>query len=436
MSKPSVSSVVLSVLCAIAIGFVPAMAQAPAPAAPVTEAVAPAKAPAPAVPGKATVATPAATAVAMPGSALVPVLSKFSLTLYGYVKLDASYDSSRVSAGDLAFYVMPKTAGEKDDEFNFTARESRIGIEIKSPEYGDTKVSGKIEVDFYGNAGSANTPVPRLRLGFVDVAHNDWLVRAGQDWETFITAIPKIDNFSYMADAGALGLRRPQLRVQKDFKVSADSKFVAKIAAARTIGQDIDGGGQDDGADAPFPTAQYNLTFESKLFADKTAKFGVSGHWGRETIDTVISNKVVSNDDKNYDSWSVIGSVVLPLCEYMAIQGSIWKGANLDTYYGGIGQGVNAKLDTSIGAVGGWGELMFDITKNLNWNIGYGIDDPDDGDLNDKDRSKNQILFSNVYYKLLPPVTLVFEYTYMKTDYKASENESDNRFQGSVVYNF
>ena len=391
MSKPSTNFAILSVLCAVALGVGQAMAQAPAavPAAPA--AAAPAKAPAPVV-----AAPAAATATTLPAPALVPVLSKFSLTIYGYVKLDASYDTSRVSAGDLAFYVMPKEVGNNDNEFNFTARETRLGLDMKCPEYGDTKVSGKIEADFYGNGGGDNTPVPRLRLGFIDVANGDWMVRAGQDWETFITAIPRIDNFSYLADAGALGLRRPQLRVQKDFKVTADSKFVAKVAAARTIGQDIDGGGQNDGADASFPTAQYNLTFESKLFAEKTAKFGVSGHWGRETIDSIVSNKVVGSDDKNYDSWSVIGSVVLPLCQVVALQGSIWKGANLDTYYGGIGQGVNSKLDTSIGAVGGWSQLMFDLTKKLNWNVGYGIDDPDDGDLNDNDRSKNQILFSSV----------------------------------------
>ena len=373
MSKSSVCFVVMTVLCAVLIGVGPAMAQAPAaaPAAPAPAAAAPAKAPA------AAPAAAAPAAAAMPASTLVPVLSKFSLTLYGYVKLDASYDTSRVSAGDLAFFVMPKEAGENDDEFNFTARETRIGLDIKAPTYGDTKVSGKIEIDFYGNGGGDNTPVPRMRLGFVDVANGDWLVRAGQDWETFITAIPKIDNFSYLADAGALGLRRPQLRVQKDFVITTDSKFVAKVAAARTIGQDIDGGGQNDGADASFPTAQYNLTFESKLFAEKTAKFGVSGHWGRETADSLDTNKVVeASDDKNYDTWSVIGSMVLPVTEWAAIQGSIWKGENLDTYYGGIGQGVNTKLGKTISAVGGWGQLVFDVTKKLNWNLGCGIDDP------------------------------------------------------------
>ncbi len=414
MSKQSSAFIFTLVLCAALIGAGPVLAQAPA-AAP---------------------AAPASTAVALPAPALVPVLSKFSLTIYGYVKLDASYDTSRASGGDLAFYVMPREAGEKDDEFNFTARETRLGLELKCPEYGDTRVSGKIEADFYGKGGDANTPVPRLRLGFVDIANNGWLVRAGQDWETFITAIPKIDNFAYLADAGALGLRRPQLRVQKEFNISDDSKVVAKVAAARTIGQDLDGGGQDDGADASFPTAQYNLTYESKLFAGKTAKIGVSGHFGRETMDTVVDNQVVGSDDKDYDTWSVIGSVVLPVTEWAAIQGSIWKGANLDTYYGGIGQGVNTKLDTSICAIGGWGQLVFDVTKDLNWNVGYGIDDPDNEDLNDKDRSKNQILFSSLFYKLLPPVTLIFEYSYMKTDYKASDNEEDNRFQGSVMYTF
>ena len=64
---------------------------------------------------------------------LVSVLSKFEMKIYGYVKLDASYDTQRTSAGDLMFYVLPEVNGDKDDEFNMTAKETRLGLDILGP---------------------------------------------------------------------------------------------------------------------------------------------------------------------------------------------------------------------------------------------------------------------------------------------------------------
>jgi hypothetical protein len=368
---------------------------------------------------------------------LVSVLSKFEMKIYGYVKLDASYDTQRTSAGDLMYYVLPEVNDEKDDEFNMTAKETRLGLDIKGPEVGPVKTTGKIETDFYGPGGSANSPNIRMRLGYLDLANaNGFSFRAGQDWETFITVTPKILNFTYLADAGALGLRRPQARLTQEIPVGDKSKLTAKIAAARTIGEDIDGGGQDDGADSGTPSVQGNLIFETPVFAGKPAKISVSGHYGRETLDTSVSNKITDVDTKDFDSWSLIGSILLPFGNHVAVQGSAWQGANLDNYFGGIGQGINKTLDTEIGAKGGWAQLVLDPVEWLNCNLGYGLDDPDDGDLNKGNRSKNELLFANVFFKLNSAVTLGFEYSHMTTSYQEASDATDNRFQGSAIYRF
>ena len=261
-------------------------------------------------------------------------------------------------------------------------------------------------------------------------------MRAGQDWETFITTIPKILNFSYLADAGALGIRRPQARLTQEIPVGDKSKLIAKIAAARTIGEDIDGGGQDDGADSGTPTAQGNLIFETPLFAGKPAKISVSGHYGCETLDASVSNKIVDVDAKDYDSWSLIGSFLLPFSDRVALQGSVWQGANLDNYFGGIGQGVNKTLDTEIAAKGGWAQLMLDPVEKINLNLGCSLDEPDEDDLNKGNRSKNELLFANVFYKFNSAITLAFEYSNMETSYLDEEKSSNNRFQGAAICKF
>ncbi len=383
--------------------------------------------------------TPTAVAPAPAPAAAVQIVEipKLKLKPYGYIKLDAIYDTHRVAAGDVMYYVQPKPSSGSDDEFRMTARETRIGLNLSAEEIHEITATGKIEVDFYGSGGSDNAANLRMRLAYIDLAMpSGFSVRAGQDWETFVTILPRIVNFSFLADAGALGLRRPQVRATQEVKLTDKTKLIAKLAAARTIGQDIDGGGYDDGVDSGLPTMQGNLILESPLWTEKAAKISVSGHIGRETCDKVEDGVVVANDDKNYDTWSVIGSLYLPLIKMATLQGTIWQGENLDTYYGGIGQGINKTLEKSIAAHGGFAQILFDLTEKLNLNIGYGLDNPDGGDLNAKDRSKNEIIFSSVFYKLTPAATLAFEYSNIRTSYKASAKAENNRFQGALKYEF
>ena len=359
-----------------------------------------------------------------------------TLKAYGYIKLDAAYDSQKTVAGDLLYYVLPKVNGESDNEFNMTARETRLGLELAGPDIDNLKTTGKIEVDFYGG-NTANSPNLRLRLAYLDLAMpSGTAVRAGQDWDTFMTVIPKTVNIAIMADSGAMGLRRPQFRVTQDIPIYDKTKLVAKVAAARTIGEDIDGGMQDDGADSGYPSVQYNVCLETPLLTAKATKLSVSGHWGNETLDSTVSNVVVDTDVKDYNTWSVIGSLFLPVHQKVALQGTIWQGENLDTYYGGIGQGINKTLQKGIGAKGGYIQLITDLTDRLNWNLAYGIDDPDSQDLSNGNRSKNQTVVTSAYYKITSAVTAAFEYYYMTTSYKGQSAASDNRFQGAMIYKF
>jgi hypothetical protein len=132
----------------------------------------------------------------------------------------------------------------------------------------------------------------------------------------------------------------------------------------------------------------------------------------------------------------VIGSVLIPFTDHVAIQGSAWQGANLDNYFGGIGQGINKTLDTEIGAKGGWAQLVLDPVEKINLNLGYGLDDPDEDDLNKGNRSKNELLFANVFFKVNSAVTLGLEYSYITTSYKEASDATDNRIQGSALYKF
>jgi len=366
------------------------------------------------------------------------VQSKFDVTLYGYIKLDASYDTHRTDAGNLMRFAVPEGAAGRAEEFNLTANETRLGIRLRVPEIDGLQTFGVIETDFYGG-GAQNAPNLRLRLAYVDLTKGAWSLRAGQDWETFIVVLPRIVNFSCLADAGALGLRRPQLRLSHSTPPEAKTTLTTKLAAARTIGQDIDGGGRDDGSASGLPSAQAALILETDSWTTRKLTFGLSGHFGSERVDaynTGDADALIPVPEKDYDSWSVIGSVAIPISKQVMLQGAIWQGKNLDDYFGGIGQGINRSLQRAIAAEGGWAQVVLSPSDDININIGYGLDNPDQDDLNTGDRSKNELFFGSVFYHLTTAVTLATEYSHITTSYKGGDDAVNNRVQGSVMFRF
>ena len=263
---------------------------------------------------------------------IAKVTSKFDLSIYGYVKLDGSYDTHKTQ-GDVAFFVLPETDGQTDDEFNMTARQTRLGLKVGGPDLYGGKLSAKVETDFYGNGTANNKPDLRLRLAYVEWKDNSYEVSAGQRWETFLTVLPQMVDFSAYGDAGSVGFRRAQFRVGGTFDI-----LTIKLAIAETIGADMDGLGQDDGSDSGMPSFQGNIIVAPKLLTEKPSKFSISGVFGKETCDYQDETGAIKVDDKDYDSWLTQFSMVLPITDMITLSGVLWTGENLDNYNGGIGQ--------------------------------------------------------------------------------------------------
>ena len=75
-------------------------------------------------------------------------------------------------------------------------------------------------------------------------------------------------------------------------------------------------------------------------------------------------------------------------------------------------------------------------SKKLKFNIGAGIDDPENGDLNSGAKSSNKVYYGNLFYQIIPPVILGLEYMNVSTDYKNDSNGDCNRVQSSLIYYF
>lgn len=351
-----------------------------------------------------------------------------SLKFYGFIKVDASYDDAPTYVGNYAYYVLPQSKAS-GDQFALTANQTRFGFDI-----GDLKndgATGKIEVDFYGSNSPENKAKLRMRKAYVKWKSGNWTFLAGQDNDTIVQALPKTLNFSTYHQRGKLGYRSPQIRATRTVDLGNGVTFDPTIAAGRMVGGDLDNDGQDDGADAGFPTIQWALPFTGDFFGTGNVKLALAGHWGTERID-----QPVNYPDGNLETWSIGGTWMIPLTKSISWNGTVWTGANLDFYTGGIGQGVNPITGDVVESKGGWTQLRFKVNPKLEWGLGLGIDDPDNEQLWSGARAYNSHLESNVFYTLQQGVQLGLEYQYLRTDYIDRGTFSANRVQGSVIYKF
>jgi hypothetical protein len=414
-------------------------AATPAPAAPVT-VTAPASAIAAAAPF-----TPAETEKlkALAGIKGKPARSSLDLNFYGYVKLDAAYDDSRFSLGNFARWAETESVLRNDSHFNLTANQTRLGVDLAGPTSADFSATGKIEFDLYGSGTGENKPEPMLRHGYVRM---DWpkqslALIAGQTWDIISPLNPTTINYSVAWWQGNIGYRRPQLRLIKTTTLAPDVEFKIDAGISRTItGRKVffaTVNDPDTGADASYPTFAGRAGVSFPVGPKQIASFGVSGHRGVEEI----HRPNLSGDDK-YDSWSFNADLRLPLSPTLLLQAEVFTGQDLDSYLGGIGQGINTALNRGIDAVGGW--ASFTLTPSTLWqfNLGASFDDPDDADLtgnadSTRDaRTKNTHFFGNALYSLNAQVQLAFELAWLRTTYKVNAPGEGWRQQFAITYKF
>jgi hypothetical protein len=358
--------------------------------------------------------------------------SNVQFTPYGYIKFDSTYDTARTAFGDLAFWVLPEgadAAGER--ELNFSARETRFGLNIAAPENRGVRTTGRIELDFYEEVTPANKYVPRLRLAYIDLAwNNGWSLRFGQEWDTYVSFHPDMIDASALAYQGHPYSRHPQARVTKDVKLGENTALTAKFAVqyGRNT-SNVDGDGQPDENAASTPNFHGSFVLKPRLLTDRQSIFAISGVYGREKLNG-------TENPGTYKTWMIHGGIQLPLSQRFTVQGIAWKGENLDNYLLGIGQGINAIDGTEVSTRGGWGQLVYTLTKNTRTGIGYGIEDPSDEDLSGDARTRNDRIFTNFFYNATDRVTFGVEYSSLRTDYAVSKDMQTHRVNFAVIYRF
>jgi len=377
--------------------------------------------------------------------------SKYAILLYGFIKVDAAYMTARANdSGNYARWVESEAVNPNDDQFNLTARESRFGLEFKGPDLAFLNTSAKMEIDWYGG-GTENKNVPMLRHAYfqLDWLKGAWSLLAGQTSDVFSPLVPYSLNYSVGWWIGNIGYRRPQVRLTKAFDLGGDFRSRIQIAAVRTIGHDWPySPSQDTGKDAGFPAVQARCELAFPLFSGQQTIVGLSGHWGEEEYDIDAQGEEV-----NATSWSANLDLFLPILHWLTFKGELWTGRNVDSYLGGIGQGVVVQTTDGlfvngtnatgtlidvweIESVGGWASIEARPWHRWILGAGYSLDDPHNGDVPSGARRRNSSCWGNVTYDITEAVRVGVEISYWETFYKDGVSGDSIRFQTSLIYRF
>lgn len=362
------------------------------------------------------------------------LFSSVDVQLYGFLKADVSRDSSRTTTGNYVLYVDSEATRRNDAESNMTANESRLGLDFTGPSSETLKTSGKLEFDFFGSAPE-NKATLLIRHAYMNL---EWpqaqlSLLAGQTWDVISPLNPSTLNYSVLWVGGNIGYRRPQVRLTKDVSVTDKVKVKLEGALSRTIGRTTPAPvSSETGEDAGFPTFQGRVSATFPFFGPKPTTIGVSGHSGREEYDTDASgtNETLKSQSINLD-------ITQPVCKWMTLKAELFSGKDLDSYLGGISQGVDTTTFRSIDSEGGWVAASLGPWGKWSSSIGYGADNVDRDDVAvGTGRTRNACLFGNIRYDVNANAQIGLELSRWETDYKGVSDTKDTRVQASFIYKF
>jgi hypothetical protein len=361
------------------------------------------------------------------------------LKLYGFLRLDIDIDGQRANNDQTPLFITsadPRVGKPNAGDFSMHPRLSRFGIDYSGPRItalGDSKLSGKFEVDFE-NGGSESRQIIRIRHGYLKM---DWdhqvSLLAGQTWDVVSPLFPTVNNDTLMWNAGNVGDRRPQLRLAWEPK-SGQGQW-SFSGAAGLMGaidtQDLDNNGYRDGEESGRPNVQARVGYaHSSWVNDQRVSLGASGFYGWLDTSRAVAGRT------SFRSQLVNLDYTLPLSSRLSLRGEGWWGRNLSDVRGGAGQGIDLTNGREIRARGGWAEASLKISHYWSFHPGYTTDDPVDADIPVGGRTRNRAFyFGN---RITPGGNFLFgvDYFRWRTDYKGFLPGVDNRVNIFLQYSF
>ncbi len=374
--------------------------------------------------------------MAVPAMAEEAVMSKFKVSLYGFVKLD--YVNNSVDLGENGGMLLP-TSGKipaagtqafKDTQSIFTARQSRLGLKISGPDLGGAKTGAVIETDFYGDYAASNnqqteSPTMRMRLAYGTVDWTNTQILFGQNWDIFGPMVASTVDFRSGAGWGAPNTPRvPQLRVTQKYNMGENNTLAVVLGLENPTqdytdvtkaGSMVNGAGQ--------------VMFTSKALGTAPGYYGLGMKPLTVGLFGAYGNQTINNPNTNLNSWGYGLYTFIPVVKSAdgkgransaSFEAQIYEAANM-SFNGatseatfGTGNQTNAAKGFGVAA-----QLIYYPTQELGVTAGYGLKAAiNAGNYTAKNYdNSNYQLYLNAAYDFNAAVRVAAEYQYARTNY-------------------
>ena len=310
--------------------------------------------------------------------------SKYRLRLSGIVLLNVFSNHGSADNLDFPSYAMVPNPYFSNASLGASLRQSEIGLEVFGPRLAGARTSGTVQADFAGGFPSISNGVTsglfRLRIASMRLDWKHTSVVGGQD-DLFLSpnaptsfASLAVPAFSY---AGNLWGWIPQVRVEHRFELSENSSVLVVGGLLDNLSGEppynsygrIPGGGERSGQ----PGYGGRVAWSGRILG-QAMTFGGAGYYGRQQW----------GFQRYVNGWAGMVDWDIPLTQSAAITGEFYRGSAIGGLGGGIGRSVlfsgnpldPATLVRSLNTIGGWSQLKIKATPKLEFNGGFGLDNP------------------------------------------------------------
>jgi hypothetical protein len=265
--------------------------------------------------------------------------------------------------------------------FGGDIRNSRMTFVYNGPKISDSwKLGGVLELDMFGGfdgagAFSAEKPIPRLRLAYVDIMHGNLKIRIGQAWTPLFGNVPS--SLSHIAfplgygNAGFVGWRFPGVYFYYKFNSNGSSTHFGLDAAV------FEGSWSGPGSNLNFlnagntgtPQFELRLNLSSKISKTTSFKAYVVGHYDKKNLAGVNAPTSIDLIGTAFEFGASLKS------GGFLIHGNVYSGKNIGQQFGEITQIQHVNKDLS--SVGMWVQVGYNFTKNWGVYGFYGLENVD-----------------------------------------------------------
>lgn len=387
------------------------------------------------------------------GKMASPVMSKFNLSIGGFVKLDYVYNSVNLGNTNPAMATaqpgVPKTssAAGNQDQSVFTARQSRLWFKVAGPTFLGAKTGALIETDFYGSGGSNESANMRIRHAYGTLDWENTQLLFGQYWDNFGPAAASTLDFGLGIATGAPSQPRvAQLRITQKVKLTGQNtlKLSASLQNPIQDSNTANGTAGETWGDVVNVAGQAMLV--SKALGVAPGFWGLSMNSLQAGFFGLYGTEKAAGNQNNIDSWGSGFYAFVPILASKdgrnramtaSFEGQAYLADNMAFNFATAVAQVGANGNkTGAKGYGLFGQAIFYPTQNLGLTAGYGrrnaYNYENYAGIANFQKSNSQI-FANIAYDLNAAIRVAAEYQNLNTQYANNSPGSTGTGSANVL---